>query len=58
MVGNCSLRWGTGMIEIDKAKYQNWGSYSGFKKRVITPKLKYAITLLFFDQFQPNLGFG
>jgi len=58
MIENCSLGIYPGLIETDLPNYQNWGSYSRFKKRVITPKFKNAITLLIFEQFQPNLGFG
>jgi hypothetical protein len=47
-----------GLKEADLPNYQNWGRYSEFRKRVITPKFKFAITFLIFEQFQPNLGFG
>jgi hypothetical protein len=58
MTDNCSLSIYPGLNEADLLNYQNWGSYSRFNKRVITPKLKNAITLLIFEQFRPNLGFG
>jgi len=58
MIDNCSLGIYPGLNEVDLLNYQNWGSYSRFNKRVITPKLKNAITLLIFEQFRPNLGFG
>jgi hypothetical protein len=57
-IANYSLGWGTGLSEMDLLNCQNWGKYSVFKKRVITPKLKKAITLVISDQFQPNFGSG
>jgi hypothetical protein len=56
VIANCSLRWGTGLTEIDLPNYQNWGNYSRFRKRVITPKSTYAIYSSFLKLFQPNLG--